>query len=148
MRQSFLLYLTGPGRIKNSKPMQTLRRTRFSLCFILPVLLLSLACQSGKLPCPHLKAPKAKRTTISKRNLQYASARKEEAEEETKSQSGTGRSQDPRFIKHVTLEEWDCPHPGEKRYMPKAVKNNIRKNMQRINEDQKKSSADSTRYNR
>jgi hypothetical protein len=132
--------------------MKKLRRTPFLLCLILPVLLLCFACQSGKLPCPHVKAPKAKRTNINKRNLQYASARRGQAEieEEAKSQSSNGgRSQDPRFIKHVTLEEWDCPHPGEKRYMPKSVKNNIRRNMQRINEDRKKGEAsDSTRYNR
>ena len=119
-----------------------------SLCLLVAVLLLCMACQSGKIPCPHIKAPKAKRTNINKRNLQYASARREQAEEETKTQSSnSGRGQDPRFIKHVTVEEWDCPHPGEKKYMPKSVKNNIRRNMQRINDD-RKNGGDSTRYNR
>lgn len=130
--------------------MKKLRRTPFILRLILPVLLLCFACQSGKIPCPHIKAPKAKRTNINKRNLQYASARREQAEteEETRNQTNSGRGQDPRFIKHVTVEEWDCPHPGEKKYMPKSVKNNIRKNMQRINDDQKKNESDSIRYNR
>jgi hypothetical protein len=112
-------------------------------------LLLCSACQSGKIPCPHIKAPRAKKTNINKRNLQYASARREQAEteEETRSQINSGRGQDPRFIKTVSLEEWDCPHPGEKRYMPRSVKNNIRKNMQRINED-RKNDTDSTRSKR
>jgi len=130
--------------------MQNLRRTPFSLRLVLPVLLFCFACQSGKIPCPHIKAPKAKRTTISKRNLQYASARREQVEgEESRNQASGGRGQDPHFIKNISMEEWDCPHPGEKRYMPKSVKNNIRRNMQRINGEEKKSeAADSTRYNR
>jgi hypothetical protein len=126
----------------------TLRRTPM-LRLLLPVLLLCFACQSGKIPCPHIKAPKAKRTTISKRNLQYASARREQQqEEETRNHATSGRNTDPRFIKHVSVEEWDCPHPGEKKYMPRSVKDNIRRNMKRINDDRKKSEADSARYNR
>jgi hypothetical protein len=119
------------------------------LRLILPVLLvLCIACQSGKIPCPHIKAPKAKRTTINKRNLQYASARREQEEQqETKNQS-SGRNTDPRFVKHVSVEEWDCPHPGEKRYMPKSVKDNIRRNMKRINSDPRNEAADSVRSNR
>lgn len=115
---------------------------------ILPaVLLICIACQSGLIPCPHVRAPKARRTTISKRNLEYASARREQQQQENKTQSTGGRDQDPRFIKHVTLEEWDCPRPGEKKYLPRSVKDNIRRNLKRINSDQKKSEAsDSLRY--
>jgi hypothetical protein len=131
--------------------MKNLRRTPFFPYLVLPILLLCFACQSGKIPCPHIKAPRAKRTNISKRNLQYASARREQDEgEESRNQAAGGRGQDPHFIKSVSLEEWDCPHPGEKRYMPKSVKNNIRRNLQRINGEERKgdAAADSTRYNR
>ncbi|HEY9487860.1 MAG TPA: hypothetical protein VIQ51_05990 [Chryseosolibacter sp.] len=34
-------------------------------------------------------------------------------------------------IQHVDVEELDCPKPGEKK-MPKAVKENIRKNRKKI----------------
>lgn len=37
------------------------------------------------------------------------------------------------FVDHVSVEEWDCPKPGAKKYMPKAVKENIRKNFRKMN---------------
>jgi hypothetical protein len=46
------------------------------------------------------------------------------------------------MITHVSVEEWDCPQPGKKKYMPKQVKQNIRKNMKRISSD-KQNEADS-----
>lgn len=31
-------------------------------------------------------------------------------------------------LEHIDVEEWDCPKPGTKRTMPKALRDNIRKN--------------------
>ena len=112
------------------------------LVFLL--LFFCIACQSGRIPCPDARGPRMKKTTISKRNREYSatlSASKETAE--TKSQTGYARDQEGRFVKNVTVEEWDCPKPGEKKYMPRSVKENIRKNMKRIKSDQKKHEADS-----
>jgi hypothetical protein len=35
-------------------------------------------------------------------------------------------------IQHVDVEELDCPKPGEKKTMPRAVKENIRKNKKKV----------------
>lgn len=31
-------------------------------------------------------------------------------------------------LEHIDVEEWDCPKPGAKKNLPKALKDNIRKN--------------------
>ncbi len=48
------------------------------------------------------------------------------------------RATNARFIKNVSVTEWDCPRLGRKHYLPKAVKENIRKNMDKIKSDLKK----------
>jgi hypothetical protein len=48
------------------------------------------------------------------------------------SRSTTGESVD-----NISVEEWDCPRPGSKKYMPKSVKDNIKKNLHKINKDSK-----------
>lgn len=35
-------------------------------------------------------------------------------------------------IQHIDVEEMDCPKPGEKKIMPRAVRENIRKNRKKI----------------
>jgi hypothetical protein len=39
------------------------------------------------------------------------------------------------MIQSVSVEEWDCPRPGQKKYMPKSVKENIRKNLKKVTKD-------------
>jgi hypothetical protein len=41
------------------------------------------------------------------------------------------------------MEEWDCPRPGSKKYLPKSVKDNIKKNKRKFEEDVRQSKADS-----
>jgi hypothetical protein len=53
------------------------------------------------------------------------------------------RPEDARYVQNVSMEEWDCPKPGSKRYMPKSVKDNIRKNWRKIESDARKQKADS-----
>jgi len=47
-------------------------------------------------------------------------------------------------VKNISVEEWDCPRPGAKKYMPKNVRENIRRNMQKIKSSEK-NAADSVR---
>ncbi|HEY9049609.1 MAG TPA: hypothetical protein VIN08_27115 [Ohtaekwangia sp.] len=56
-----------------------------------------------------------------------------------------GNKSNTKTITHVSVEEWDCPRPGVKKYMPKEVKQNIRKNMKRINSGEQQNEADSVR---
>jgi hypothetical protein len=110
---------------------------------ILLVLFLSTACQSGLIPCPRVKTAKIKRTHVNKPMRQYIESLSANADTEDvsknihyKSSKGTGNL----AVKNITVEEWDCPRPGAKKYMPKTVKDNIKRNFKKINSDSKVSS--------
>jgi hypothetical protein len=55
------------------------------------------------------------------------------------------RTSDGRSVSNVTQEEWDCPRPGNKKYMPRAVKENIKKNLKKINSDDRGKDVDTLR---
>jgi hypothetical protein len=99
--------------------------TRWLLILLIFVL---TSCQYGLIPCPTYKGDRMKR---SKARLSYYSPRMMTASvEETKKQtSDVKRRPDPVAppLEHIDVEEWDCPKPGQKK-VPKAVKDNIRKN--------------------
>jgi len=40
-------------------------------------------------------------------------------------------------VKSITVEEWNCPKPGEKKVMPRSVKENIRKNLKKVKSAEK-----------
>ncbi len=105
-------------------------KARFT--WIVFALFICSACQLGKIPCPRVKEAKL-RTHY--RSTSYTAR----ANEETPTAEQTQLFKDSRStVQNVSLAEWDCPHPGKKRYLPKAVKENIRKNMDKIKSDSKK----------
>ncbi len=104
--------------------------------FIALLIILCSGCQIGKIPCPRVK--EAKLRTHYRSTVFSARANQEQTEN-----AQTQRSKDPHvsnthFIQNVSVAEWDCPRPGRKRYLPKSVKENIRKNMDKIKSDSKK----------
>lgn len=104
--------------------------------FILALLIISIACQSGILPCPKVKPVRAKRTNIF-RSSGVVSASASDAADEEKTTPRKSRGSDSKVISNVSVEEWDCPHPGNRKYMPRRVKANIRRNFEKINAIQK-----------
>jgi hypothetical protein len=100
---------------------------------IILVLAFCSACQMGKIPCP-----KNKEARVRKHFRPSASMLSAKADREPETPRPSPKNSDPRFVKNVSVEEWDCPKPGAKKYKPKAVKDNIRKNMNKINSDQQK----------
>jgi hypothetical protein len=42
------------------------------------------------------------------------------------------RPADAHYVGNISMEEWDCPRPGAKRYLPKSVKENIKKNKKKF----------------
>ena len=101
--------------------------------------LICFGCQTGRLPCPKFKTSKA---TYHKHYRNYSStltAKADEKEVETKTKKPAGR-----YVQNISVEEWDCPQPGSKKYMPRNVKDNIRRNARRIQTDLQESSTDST----
>jgi hypothetical protein len=102
-------------------------RTQF---LVLILALIFSACQTGRIPCPKVKADKIKRSVV-KRNLKYIdrNATASIPADERGSRSHLIRTPEKvPPLEHINVEEWECPKPGAKRTVPKAVKDNIKKN--------------------
>jgi hypothetical protein len=91
-------------------------------------LFLFCGCRVGLIDCPEAKSPKARQTLINTKNLKpgdlYSSStskdiHKERSLAELKEQKQNVK--DP-----ATIEEWDCPRPGENKNK-KIVRENTRK---------------------
>jgi hypothetical protein len=113
---------------------------------IVILIVICTACQSGRIPCPDARGPKIRKVRVnSKQKPEYtASINSRRGQAETKTQTGQAKESEGRFVRNVSVEEWDCPRPGEKKYMPRSIKGNIKRNMKKLNEDRKqKASSDS-----
>ena len=113
---------------------------------LLLVLIIGVGCQSGKLPCPKVKGPRLVKSSMAKPyKPQTVTAQLDVAE--TPQETKTPKPQPSKFVKNVSVEEWDCPQPGQKKYMPKSIRENIRRNAKRVQEDTGIAAADSVSYN-
>ena len=92
------------------------------------LIILFTSCQRGLIPCPGVEPIKYKARYIHKPRPALLANAKEEPNEKI-----TWKKPKEKFVEDVTIEEWDCPKPGKKKYMPKAVKQNIRKNERLVN---------------
>lgn len=112
----------------------------FRLIFLL--VLFCFGCQSGKIPCPKVKAVKYRKSAYAYHaSPSLITASVDQGAE--KSLLKTNRTSSQKDVNNVTVEEWDCPRPATRRYMPKSVKQNIRKNFRQI----QRSAADSVAVN-
>lgn len=110
---------------------------RFSFfCFLLT------ACGPGLIPCPVVETPNFKQSTAKRK---AAPAFVAKAEEDPKSPYARTSKTHERYVSNVTLEEWDCPRPGDKKYLPRKVKQNIKRNWKKIQSNQADSLAQNTR---
>ena len=109
---------------------------------LLGLLVLLSACQSGMIPCPRVKTAKLQKN-YRPPSSSSLSARAEEVKTDQESGAQNSRPGSEHYIKNVSMEEWDCPRPGAKKYMPKSVKDNIRKNKRKFEQDAKHQQADS-----
>lgn len=105
------------------------------------ILIICTSCQSGIIPCPKVKTAKLHKSFKPSASSLTARA-SQESEAETRKVKEIKPSEG-HFIQNVSVEEWDCPKPGKKRYMPKSVKENIRKNKKKIETDFKENATDS-----
>jgi len=99
--------------------------------FIILIAVICSACMSGRIPCPEPKAAKLRKNYSPRRYPEYTASVTGNTMEDLHSQSKSPRD-NTKSISNVSIEEWDCPKPGAKRYMPKEIKQNIRKNMRKI----------------
>ena len=120
-------------------------------------LLLCTGCNSGIIPCPEVKSLKLKKSQANKRmRLNEKAAPRDEVEPVvTVSSDAKTPQQNPKnsnrykyvkyTIEHVDVEELDCPKPGDKK-MPRAIKDNIRKNRKKVRYYYEDTGADSLTY--
>lgn len=99
-----------------------------SVRLIAIVILICTACQGGKIPCPKIKTVKLQKNYRPPASAYSAKATATEPE----SQRKDVRTNDVHYIQNISVEEWDCPKPGSKHYMPKSVKENIKRNKKKI----------------
>ena len=102
-------------------------------------LVLCTGCKSGIIPCPEVKGLRLKKSQVNKRFRPEKNIPREEAEPvitvssdaKTPQQGSRNKYRYVKYtIQHIDVEEMDCPKPGGK--MPKAVKDNIRKNRKKV----------------
>lgn len=103
---------------------------------LIVILLALCACQGGRIPCPEIETVKLHRSF-------RTSPASLSAKVDPEAEAGTQRSKESRpaatrYIQNVSVEEWDCPRPGKKKYLPKSVKENIRNNRKKVESDMKK----------
>lgn len=109
------------------------------LIFVLAALL--VGCQGGRIPCPKPKSAKLYKSTPGRHRASYQVA---EAETSSAGQSGKQvKATQDRFVRNVSVEEWDCPQPGSRKYLPKSIKQNIRRNARLVQQEQAKAVRDS-----
>ena len=105
------------------------------------VLVFCTGCKSGIIPCPEVKGLKLKKSQVNRRVRMPERQIVREEPEPVITVSSDAKTPQPttrnkyRYVKytmqHIDVEEMDCPKPGEKK-MPRAVKENIRKNRKKI----------------
>jgi hypothetical protein len=99
--------------------------------------LLCFGCQTGRIPCPKFKT----KSGHHKRYRGYSSLLTAKAE--TKNETSAKKPADARYVQNVSVEEWDCPQPGAKKYLPRTIKENISKNARRMNDGARQAASDS-----
>jgi hypothetical protein len=106
---------------------------------ILLVLLLSAGCHAGLIPCPRAKSARMKKNNVNKPLRQFMASMSANAgrTEDDNIHNKSYKNSSDNSVDNISVEDWDCPHPGSKKYMPKSVKDNIRKNLHKINKDSK-----------
>lgn len=106
---------------------------------IIFLLVVCTGCSSGIIPCPEVKGLRLKKSSVSKRFRNERPMRQEpepvitvSSEAKTPQPSSRNKYKYVKYtIQHVDVNEMDCPRPGEKK-MPKAVKDNIKKNRKKV----------------
>lgn len=113
--------------------------------------LISVGCQSGKIPCPHVKFAKVRHSNPGKKaffgppNSKVYATTKTYAEQpegkhnvnldKLKSSRTTGQQMLDRY---GSVDGWDCPSPGAKKRYSKVAKENIRRNEKKMKEHLKR----------
>jgi hypothetical protein len=113
------------------------------LLTLLVASLILMSCQTGRIPCPTFKTARLSKSNPGQKSYASAMARVEPQDSGSNKDGKTGKISSTRFVRNVTEEEWDCPEPGNKKYLPRRVKENIRRNFEKIHQDDLRARQDS-----
>ena len=101
--------------------------------------LLLCGCRTGLIDCPEAKGTKTRHTIINTKNLKqedlYVSSMNSKDRYDARSWARLKEQHEGKDPS--TIEEWDCPRPGEQKNS-KIVKNNIRRMEKKMNAQMKK----------
>ena len=105
-------------------------------CMIARLLLLMIiftACRSGEIACPEIKTVKLNKRPANYMRTHSRSLSASARSDKDKIHSKAEIPQHTRPVKSSdSIEEWDCPKPGSKTTVPKAVRENIKKNRKKF----------------
>lgn len=111
-----------------------------SVRLIILTVFLQCGCRVGLIDCPEARGPKVRQTIINTKSLKpedlYVSSKPVKDIHQGRSlielKEQRQDHKDP-----ATIEEWDCPRPGEQKNS-KIVRNNIRKMEKKMQADMKR----------
>ncbi len=98
------------------------------------LLLIFLASCAGlnEMGCPRVKVVKLNRKPSNYMKTHYRSLSASNRVTERERDNARDIKLRQRPVKTVSIEEWDCPKPGSPTPLPKAVRENIRKNRKKF----------------
>jgi hypothetical protein len=100
--------------------------TRFIL-----LMMIFAACRANEMACPRIKTVKLNKHPANYRMRMYSRSLSASNKEEQEKASLLKRQ--PREVKSsASMEAWDCPKPGVKTTLPKALRKSIRQNRKRF----------------
>lgn len=91
------------------------------------------SCRSGEIACPSVKGVRLnKKPSNYLKNIQRnaTASAKETRKEQPRIEPRVNKS----AKSAADIEEWDCPRPGSKTPLPKAVRENMKKNRKKFDE--------------
>jgi hypothetical protein len=98
--------------------------------FLCIAILLPLACKSGRESAGARKNNVKTNPKKSGANVWLITDRRSEKYHPRSSKPSTNK-----VVDNVSMEQWDCPRPEGVRYMPRATKEKIRRNMRLLNDE-------------
>jgi hypothetical protein len=91
------------------------------------IFILMTSCSSGLIPCPE---PSSSLVSKGNRNPKVTEL------QDMPEKKGRKRLPKEKVTHHISLEEWDCPRSEKRKYLPRAIKKNIKHNLEKIKEVQ------------
>lgn len=96
-------------------------------------------CQLGLIPCPDPGVARMKRSRARQHATYHEQTLQARAAREAVRQRGVQRLREGYMTQRHTktaaqADEWDCPRPGMRKHLPRSVRQNIKRNRQKVSQ--------------